>query len=59
VDWDKKATHRFEKASIPLKNYFKKLAILEKASKVFKNNSNLYRNPSFGNRSLHFFENVF
>jgi hypothetical protein len=36
----KKASHLFEKASIPLKMYLKSLAILEKASIYLKKSSN-------------------
>jgi hypothetical protein len=40
-DIAKKASHRFEKALIPLKKYLKSLAILEKASIPLKNSSKI------------------
>jgi hypothetical protein len=40
-DISKKDSHRFEKASIPLKMYLKNLAILEKASISLKKSSKI------------------
>jgi hypothetical protein len=42
-DIAKKASHHFKKASIPLKMYFRSLAILEKASISLKKSSKIIK----------------